>query len=367
MKFDIDKKNLLKLLERCVSAIDTKSPMPILQNVLVSATGTTVHLESQSLTQTVSGDVTADVAKSGSCLVEGRKLLDRIKSMLDGDIRLSLDSDVLTIRGTSHSRKFSIQTMPADDWPRRAQPDDSADPIRLSSTILATLIDATILAVSQDDTRVALSSLLVEFEPKALRCVSTDGHRLNMSEATCAVDVKKSILIPHRAAQMVKSIVSGNEREIELRTNGSWGFIDSESVRIGFRLCDSQFPPWEQVLPKQGKIKAVVNRAGLMSSVKALISVTNDTKGLKLHSEGDLLTISGGSPDSGDGEDSVSATTKGKATVGIHPKYLVDALTSLPGEKVVLYLGGERDPILIVPEDPSDGFDFNAVVMPMRL
>lgn len=367
MKFDINKKTLLRLLERCVAAIDTKSPIPILQNVLISVSDNKVHLESQSLTQTVSGDLVADVTKPGSCLVEGRKLLDRVKSMLDGDVRLSLDSDVLTIRGTSHSRKFSVQTMPADDWPKMAKPGDDVEPIRLSSTMLTTLIDATILAVSTDETRVALNALLIEIEPKTIRCVAVDGHRLNMSEATFSVDVNKSVLIPLRCAQMVKSIVSGNERELELRMSASWGFIDSESVRVGFRLCDAQFPPWNQVVPKQGKIKATVNRVGLMSSVKALISVTNDTKGLKLHSESDMLTISGGSPDSGDGEDTVKADTKGKATVGIHPKYLVDALTSLTGEKVVLYFGGELDPILIVPEDPSDGFDFNAVIMPMRI
>jgi DNA polymerase-3 subunit beta len=299
--------------------------------------------------------------------VEGRRFLDRIKSMPDGDMRISLDGNVLTIKGTSHSRKFSIQTIPADDWPKMAQPDDKAPVISLSSSLFATLIDATILAVHTDENRLGLSSLLVEFEKNNLRCVGLDGHRCHVAEATCEIEPHIAMLIPLRTAQSIKAFVAGQERNIEIQTTGSWGFIDSESARVGFRLCDAQFPPYDQVIPKPGKVKATFSRSGLIASVKALTSVTNGTKGLKITSESDLLTLSGGTSEDGEGEDTVKAYTKGNVIVGANPKYLVDALSSITGDDAVFYFGGELDPILLVPSDPSDGFEFQIVIMPMRV
>lgn len=367
MKFDIDKKRLIRILEPCVSVVDQRAPMPVLQNVRLAVKGNGLTVSSQSLTQSMSGSVDCNGSRDGSCLVEAKKVLDRVKPLPDGDARLEFKDMALVIKSVAHSRKFSLSAIPDDDWPRGMQSDDSAPTINVSSSLLATLIGSIQSAVSTDVGRAALNSALIEIEPECVRVVGTDGHRVHIAEATAKCGAKKTMLVPLASLRLVRSIASASETNLGLSVSGSSLFVAADGMRLGVKLSDAQFPPYDQIVPKRTKTKATVDRAALLSSAKALMSTAGESSGVKIHSEDDALTLSCSGLDNGEGEDQVAASTVGKATVGLNVKYLCDALTSVISDKVVLYFDGELDPVLIVPDDASEGFDFTVVTMPMRI
>lgn len=367
----LDKKKLVKLLERAVAVIDQRSPTPVLHNILVEASEVALTISAMSITQSICGTLDAADCKRGSFLVEGKRLLDRIRSMPDGAIRLSHDAErnELTIRGEKHSRKFQLLTIPADNFPKFATPDSEAKSIELSSTVLATLIEAALPAISRETERIGISSLLVEFEKDTLRAVSTDGHRLAKAEATIPVGKRAPVLIPLAGVQQIKAILSGPGRDVRLHFNGNWIFVEDGTVRFGARLVDAQYPPWEQVVPKDGGhiASAMISRDGLVESLRAIGGVTGRSKGAKLTVGGGLIVVDGENPDEGSATDSLDAKTTGSITIGASAQYAIELLTVMPCETVELRFTGELDPIVIVPAVESDGLEFLALVMPMRI
>jgi len=367
MHLTTDKKRLLKLLERCKGVVDTRAPVPVLCNVLVSTTADGLRLSAQSLMQSVTGIVEADVHKHGALLVDAARLTDRVKSMPDGELQLKSKDNELTICGVKNSRKFKLATIPADEYPKFPAPDESSKSFTIPSSILATLIDSTVSAVSPDETRVALSSLLLEFTPDRIRAVSTDGHRAHIADARFDGAARSSMLLPYRSIQQLKQIVGGKETSVELRELGSMAFFDVDSVRFGLRLVDAQFPPYERVIPKSHEGSATVNRMALIASVQAIGNSVAKHKGAKFTIGSDLVQIEASGFDEGEATDTVSAETIGDGVFGCSPKYMLDALHATPGETVRVSFGGELDPIVVEPAVVSDGFEVKCVIMPMRI
>jgi len=367
MQVKVQRKPLIKLLERCVAAIDQRSPVPILTNVLLVADTNGLHLSAQSLQQSVSGVVEADVNKKGSFLVDARKLLDRVKSMPSDEVRLEQEKYALTIKGDKHSRKFVLATIPSDDYPKFAKPGDDSVAVTIPSSVLSSLLDATMLAISTDDTRIALNSLLIEFENGMIRAVSTDGHRLHKCDVDCDVTKRASILVPLQAVRQIKAMASGHDGYIELRTSGSWAFWDAEGVRIGVRISDAQFPPYEQVIPTGFTVSATVDRAGLADSLRSASGVVGKERGVKLTVGCDMIAIEAMGGDDGEFEDNLNAATVGDTVTGAAPKYLLDALSSITSDDVELRFGGELDPIVVVPKEKESKARVTCIVMPMRV
>jgi DNA polymerase-3 subunit beta len=81
-----------------------------------------------------------------------------------------------------------------------------------------------------------------------------------------------------------------------------------------------------------------------------------------------VLRISSESPESGNGFDEIPVDYQGEElTIGFNAKYFLDVLGALDVEQVELGISGGLDPATLTPSGASDGSDYVAVVMPMRI
>jgi DNA polymerase-3 subunit beta len=98
------------------------------------------------------------------------------------------------------------------------------------------------------------------------------------------------------------------------------------------------------------------------------LAASDRTGGVKLALESGTMRITSESPESGDGFDEIPIDYEGRAmTIGFNAKYLLDALSVLGEEEVVLLLSGELDPAVVKPATDDPTRSFVGVVMPMRI
>jgi DNA polymerase III subunit beta len=131
------------------------------------------------------------------------------------------------------------------------------------------------------------------------------------------------------------------------------------------KLIDAQFPPYEQVIPKEHKRIITVDRARFIDALKRAQLMSSETRGVKVAATNEGVTITSDNPDLGDVREELEADYSGDPiAIGFNPKYVVELLTQMSSDQITIALGGDLDPGLI---RPLTGEEYLGVVMPMRI
>ena len=357
------KKDLLTIVSRTLSVAASKSTMPILANVMLKAGNGIITASATNL----------GIGIASSCAAEGdiavcvgaKDLAERLKALSDGPITLSLDGDALIVKG-SGARRYKMPTIDVHHFPVLPEPPVGAPTWAVDSATLLALFSRTSFAVSTDETRAHLNSLLLEREGGTLRAVATDGHRLALAEGAVPGEGTASILVPLSAVrELGKLAEAGGSMDITLSERTM--FVHAAAASMSLQLTDATFPPYQQVIPTTSTTRITVARAPLADAVRAVLLASPERTGIvRLDIDARTIRVSAADPGRGDASDEVPIereTGKGKIAIGFSGKYLLDALGAESTDMATIELSGDLDPIKLT----SDGGRGCQIVMPARI
>ncbi len=377
MELTISKKEFLRSLARTHSVADRKSSMPILSNILLSTDGSkSLRMAATDLYLSVTSSEPAEIKSEGTIAVAARTLFDIVKSLPEGEVSLKVgDNHAAEIR--AGKVRFKIPGMPGQDFPALPAPGD-AEFAELSADELGRLIGLTQYSMSSDETRPHLAGALVQGDGKTVRMVTTDGHRLSKAEYKQGdgAMLNFEMLVPNKGVGELRRMIDearseqpkGEEANAKLSIAQSGGnaFFKRGDVLLSVKLADEQFPPYDKVIPKNHDRTVVVQRGPLVDCLRRISLVANDKSGaVRFGVEPGTVRITSENPDVGEGSEELDVDFAGEAVeIGFNARYLLDALSAIAEDEVVLELGGNLDPGVIKPHGPTD---FIGVIMPMRI
>lgn len=360
MKITIERSILLERLAQVVKAIDSKCTVPILEGVLIESnmvltlTGADQRF---SITTTISE---YEEHKSGSVVIPAKKLLEIVKKLPNKPITITIDGAQAIIQAGA---KVKLPAMDAEEYPRRAFP--SGNMAEVSGKELSRLVDNTKFAVSTNEATPILCGLNIMQKDGQLTILATDRHRLAKQSSgpisdlgltagrTYTVDVKPLEAAAHLNLNTLEIGLSDNE--IFIRT-GDYQFIST--------LLDGTYPDTSKIIPKEPKIKVLVNTQQLLKTLELADKIVDDkTKVIALSiSEGELF-VSAKDITSGM-EESLEAEVEGEEIkLSANCKYMIDALKCITTELVLIELTGIMAPIIIKGEGDDTGLH---LVLPYR-
>lgn len=385
MELSISKKDFLRGLARTHAVADRKSSMPILSNVLLSADDAgLLRFAATDLYLAVSASAEATVKRPGTVALSARTLFEIVKNLPEGEVKLVVDKQN-AVQLRSGKIKFRIPGMPGEDFPPLPSPGQSAF-AELDVNVLTQLIALTQYSMSSDDTRPHLAGTLFECDGSFARMVTTDGHRLSKAEAAYHTETTFSILVPQKGVAELKRLLEDARSErrpppaekgergklaeervtIGVSTVGGNAFFRGQDVQLSVKLSDEQFPPYAKVIPQSCVRRVVASRELLVDSLRRISLVASDKSGgVRLALEPGKLEIISENPDVGEGSEELDVDFVGeRVAIGFNARYLLEALSSMSEDEVVLELGGELDPGVIKPLSETL---FVGVIMPMRI
>lgn len=376
MEFVVNKRDLVRGLNRVQKVADTKSAMPILSNVLLAAEAPgVVRLSATDLLLAVQGTLRADVKRAGSVALSARHVFETVKALPDGEVTIAVEKNY-SAKIKSGKRSFTLTGQPGDDFPMLPEVGDVAL-AQIPVDDLAVLIALTSFSMSADLTRPHLAATFVEMAGDTLRMVTTDGHRLSKAERVVeGLKARSKLLVPakaiHELARLVDEVrsekVTGTPQTLAMGAASAQGpvFFQRDGFTLSSKLVDASFPSYEQVIPTATDRTVTLGRPALLDALRAISLVAADrTSGVKLAITSGRCVISGENPDIGSGQDELDAALQGPdITIGFNAKYLIDVLSALDSDECVLDLSGELDPGVVRPVGRKD---FLGVLMPMRL
>ena len=165
---------------------------------------------------------------------------------------------------------------------------------------------------------------------------------------------------------LVMGGVEGSDRELELEVGRSHIRIKRDDVTFTSKLIDGRFPDYEAVIPIGADREVKIDREVLRAALQRAAILSNEKyRGVRVEVSPGQLKISAHNPEQEEAQEEVEADTKvDNLAIGFNVNYLLDALTALREEFVVLQLRDANSSAL-VREAGSERC--RHVVMPLRL
>jgi DNA polymerase-3 subunit beta len=368
----LNRRDLLQEIAQLQGAVDRKSTIPILSNILMQAHGQALYLTATDLDLSIRTSCPAKIAKEGAFTIPARKLYDYLRLLPDGDITVKvLANDWVQLRsGRSHTKmvglpRTNFPTLPL--FPRDAAP-------RIEAEVLRNLIARTSFAISKEESRYTLNGALLILKPQGATMVTTDGHRMavvdNMNPNP-SITQETKLLIPQKALSEINSLLAGSSAEhIHFAENDSTLFFV-----IGRRLLTSRrlvgtFPNYEGVLPRDNNCAVTIGRDDLYSSVMRVSQFADErSNAIRLRLGKNELKLTSSTVEAGESEDVLQTSYNGEATIiGFNAHYLLDFLKVVGTESVCLEFKSSQTAMEFKPDESNAGdYRYRYVVMPVRI
>lgn len=364
MEFKISKTEFLRGLRLAQNIADRKATMPLLANVLLRTVGKTKLLVAATdLNVSVTAELKSTNQGEGGITVSAKNLHELISNAPGDQISFKTgDNHWAEIKSAKAS--YRIVGMSDRDYPKVPDAREVAA-VDMDAGALREMIDRTLFSVCNDETRFHLSGVFVESDGAVVRMVSTDGHRLSkVARTTAGPKLSAGVIVPKKGVVEWKRLLDGAQT-VRVAVKTPFLFATNDDITLAVKLIDSQFPNYEQVIPKDLKRHVVIDRARLIESLRRSQLMSSETRGVKFALSQGTLTLTSDNPDMGEVREEIEVDYKEEdIAIGFNPKYLVELLGQISADQIAIHVGGELDPGVV---RPVSGDDYVGVVMPMRI
>ena len=363
MKFKIVRSKFLEGLKTVQNIVAGKGSLPILQNVMLEASGSELKMTTTDLDMSIKAVCECETVEEGCSTLPVKLLFNAVAKVAEGQMSVSVDSSE---RGeiVAGNAKFRLTGMPVSAFPKLPQ-DDDAYSYSMPQATLKEMLRKVAYAASQDDTRRTLKGVLASFKDEKLTMVATDGRRLAMveKETEFPKDAEKDIVLPSKAVAELQRSLNGDS-DVSILVQKSQVCFKIDSTLIYSKLIDDKYPNYRQVIPRETAQQITVDRQLLLDALdRASVMMMDEAHSTLLVFESGKLTVSSSASEIGEAKDVVPIKYAGeKIEIMFNPAYVMDALKAIDDEEVTINLNDGHSPAVIKCSIP-----FLYVLMPLRI
>jgi DNA polymerase-3 subunit beta len=371
MEFIVNKSDLFRELAAVISAVERKTTIPVLANVLLTAGNGLLNLSATDLDCSLRTSCPAGVAVEGSITLPAKKLLDHVKLLAEGDIHFVLaENNWVNIKAGRSKTKmigFAASNFPA----LPAFPADGG--IQLPIPMLEVLIQKTIFAVSTEESRYTLNGAQLEIAHNMVLMVATDGHRLGFLKidrplAGFVADAK--VLIPKKALLNIQTLIAPfKDGTVIFAHDDNTLFFKLSNRVLTSRKMTGTFPHYAAIMPKDASTSVVIDSNTLRDSLQRVALFADErSMNVRMYFANNTLVLSAHNTEDGETEETLDVEyTAPPVTTAFNCTYIRDILKSIPeSDRVRLSL---KDKSSAVEFQPVTGMELTTnrqIVMPMR-
>ncbi|HLG13975.1 MAG TPA: DNA polymerase III subunit beta [Blastocatellia bacterium] len=367
MRFSTPKAKIQGELNLLQGVVEKKNTIPILSNVLIESTdASSVSMVATDLDVSMWTGCEADVAETGSIVLQARKLFDIVRSLPDADISFNKEAND-RVKITCGASEFKLVGQAKEHFPTTPRAAEMV--IAIPAALVHTLINRTHFAITQEESRYALNGSLFHLADRRIEMVSTDGHRLALASASLENDLGAEttrVIVPKKALGELSKLTAGAEGDLQFGKDDNHLFFKLGHRVLASRMLSGQFPNYELVLPKGNDKLIVLNSDKFAQAIRrAALMADERSHGVKLSIGDGRLNITAESADVGEAREVIAVDYSGDSVgIGFNAQYVLDFLGVVGTEQVSFEFKDEQSPALLRPEGSGD---YQYVVMPMRL
>lgn len=363
-----DRETLLRGLQSVTGIVERKHTLPILSNVLMEGRDSRFSFLATDLEiqiQAETGPVTIENDFQTTC--SARKLHDILRALPEGT-QIGLDQQDGKLLLKAGRSRFTLQTLPAEDFPRFPLADGGERRVEMPQKTLRHVINQVQFAMAQADIRYYLNGMLLVLGGGEIKVVATDGHRLSFSKAALAGNEggEQDVIVPRKTVLELQRLLAESDDPVQVEVGKNQIRFRFGNIVLDSKVVDGKFPDYTKVIPTGYRNRFRIDRLTLLQALQRAAILSNEkVRGVRMVLTKDSLKLISTNAEQEEAQEELEVQYDGAALdIGFNVGYLVDVLSHLESKEVEWALGDSSSSALItVPDDPG----FQYVVMPMRI
>ena len=369
MKLRIEKTEFYRWWQFAERITGTKSTITSLGGVLCTVSEENITLEATDLKTSIRcipGGVSADEA--GAVILPAKLLGELFKKIPVEEFSIDIKGEKGTLLAGKNKTRFT--TWAVGDFPRIPTSAEASLFCEISAGELSRTVNEGIVASTLGDSfPTYLGTCFFHVSENSLSIVSTDSHRLALSQADCVCETDLEMLLPILSVKELQRLLSSvvSDLTVTILTDGSVSWFRMGNIEFSVRRIEASFPNYKKILNPKKTTTMVSDRNDLVNVLDRIDVIVRDFTRvvvMKLSPSGELR-LSGKSPNTGVGVEVMDANITGEPiTVGFNLSYLQDGLRAFKDAEVQLSFDGGSGQVTII-SPKRDNFLY--MTMPVKI
>ena len=364
----ISRNDLLKPLQAVVGIVERKQPLPILSNVLVKKNDEGVRFITTDLEIQIEAQLKTKIQSTGSTdsVTFSAKKLQEILRAIPEDSLVTLDSSENKLLVKANKSRFTLQTLPAQDFPSLTEQLAGSVKIKIEQGCLKRLLASVQHAMAQQDIRYYLNGVLLVIEGNLIKLIATDGHRLAYVEEKLSTEYpKKEVILSRKTVNELLKLLLDSQDILELELAEKQVRVTFADIVLTSKVIDGKFPDFTRVIPNHTN-NLTLNRVLIQQALQRAAILSNEKfRGVRLLLTEKNLQIISSNSEQEEAQEDIETDYQGSALdIGFNVNYLLEGINNINSANVTLSFGDQSSSLLITIPEQSD---YKYVVMPMRI
>jgi DNA polymerase-3 subunit beta len=363
MKLTCDRAKLLAAVQAAAEVSPARATRPIVQCILLDVGEEAVELVATDLDVGIRFKLDGVKADGqGRAAVSAAMLLAVIRDMSGSEVTIDARPEKMVIE--CGGSRISLAGMDPSDFPEVVGlAADKA--MKLPGETVVKMLTRVAYAAGQEESRYAINGVFVKIKKRDMEFVATDTRRLAIARAKLDKDTKmeRGAILPLKMVGMVCKLAQGQE-EVSLVFRENEAVFACGGAVLSGRLVEGTYPKYEEAVPADCDRKLTVSRDALRAALKQAMNFTTaDTRAVIIRPKKDKLEVEAKVAERGEASIVVEAEFAGpEMEVAFNPQFVLDAMSRLEKDQVVIELKDAQRPALI-----AEGREYLNVIMPVRL
>ena len=353
MKLVVKKEILLESLNNTARAISTKNLIPILTGIKFDLKDDGLYLYASdtdvSIRSFIPKNKLTSLAETGSIVIGGKYIVEIIRKLPNTDISIEVIDGYKMIVSTDNT-EFNLNGINPNEFPN-LDLDETKEPIVINNGVFKEIINQTVFAISQSETRPLLTGINFRISGNELEVLATDSYRLARKIVTIDHDIENdiNIVIPGKNLVELTKMLDNDEESLELHLFSNKVLFKYGNIVFLSRLLSGTYPTTSDIIPKNFNILLECSFNDLYNMIDRASLLTSDREKntIKLSLKGNELMISSNSPEIGKVEEKINVENDKNIEISFSSKFMLDAIKSFNKEKIVLCMNNDSSPIVI--------------------
>ncbi len=353
MKIAISKSVLENILVHSQPFLEKKDTSQITSHVYFEASGSTLSVKATDyeVGLFISSDQVT-VHTPGSVTANGKKLLDIVRILKEGDVVLELLRDTLHVQQASSN--FKLPVFNSEEFP--LFPSFEGKPkIGINSHLLIESLKKITPATDTNNPKFELNGALIDIQSDKINFVSTDTRRLAVVNITNNTDAELSLIVPKKAIIEIQKLFFD---DIEIYYDNTYLIIRSAQYTFFTKLINGKFPDYSRIIPREVARNMQLPKAAMIDAIKQITTISND---MKLTFGSDSILFESLSDDNIEAKTQMAFSTGFTApfVLAVNSRYILDFLGQINATEFTLGLNEPNLPFVLQDEN------FKTIVMPI--
>ena len=372
MRFDVSSTALLSRLQSISKVIASKNSLPILDSFLFDLDGNKLTITaSDAQTRLVTSVEVMNSKGTGLFAVSAKILLDPLKELPEQPLTFDINDENLEIFIHFQNGKYNFIGQKGDTYPLQKPLNDNAIAIIVDSQMLLNGISRSLFATADDELRPVMNGIYFDIHTDDLTFVASDGHKLvRLRNLSVKSPERASFILPKKPANLLKNLLGKETEMVNIKFDDNNAYVNCANFEMVCRLIEGRYPNYNSVIPQENPFKVTIDRISFLNALKRVSVFSNPASSLvKLQLKESEMVVSAQDIDfSTSAEEKIVCQFDGtELNIGFKATYLIEILSNINSEEVILELADPSRAGLIVPAENEENEDQLMLLMPMML